>query len=278
MSALVELNPPVILDARSGPDAQAAFAEAHFPGARWVDLEIELSAPTRNPAVGGRHPLPPLPAWCARIGTLGIAPDVDVVVYDALGGGNAAARAWWMLRAVGHARVQVVDGGWDAIVEAGVPLTGDRAPGPAAGRAPASVAEDRGPYPATVTGWPVVDAGFVNQVREDPAWCVIDARAPERYRGESEPIDPVAGHIPGAKNFYWQSQLTPEQRFRPSTELARELNAVTQGVPADRIICYCGSGVTACHVLLGLEASGKSGALLYPGSWSEWCLREELPR
>ncbi len=166
-----------------------------------------------------------------------------------------------MLRAVGHARVRVVNGGWDAIVAAGVPL--------AAGRAP--LCADRKPYPATVTAWPVVDAGFVDRVREDPAWCVIDARAPERYRGESEPIDPVAGHIPGAKNFYWQSQLTPDQRFRSSADLARDLHAVTQGVSPDRIICYCGSGVTACHVLLGLEAAGKPGGLLYAGSWSEWC-------
>ena len=259
---LSRLERPVILDARGGAGAREAFAAAHLPGARWVDLETELSALPADPRDGGRHPLPSIADWCARVGQWGIGPETDVVVYDALGGGNAAARLWWMLRAIGHERVFVVDGGWDAISCSGV-----------TGASPGG----RGPYPASVTEWPVVDASFVDRIRNDPAWSLIDARAPERHRGETEPIDPVAGHIPGATNFYWQRQLEPNKRFRPIAEVARDLDAVLGETSPDHVVCYCGSGVTACHVLLGLEAAGKPGGRLYVGSWSEWC-RQDRPR
>lgn len=194
-----------------------------------------------------------------------MSPSSTILVYDAAGGGLAAARARWMLRAIGHEAVAVVDGGWQALREANAAIeSGDALP---------SSAE---PYPARVERWPIVDADFVERIRNDPSWCLIDARAPERYSGKTEPLDPVAGHIPGAHNLYWQSQL--EDGRLDSLEMVRERFRMLAGnVPPERIVCYCGSGVTACHLLLSMEAAGLIGAQLYLGSWSEWC-RQDRPR
>jgi len=253
------LGQAVFLDARGGADATSAYLRGHVPGAVRVDLETDLSEP-REPALGGRHPLPSVDTWCARLGGWGVAPSTPVIVYDAAGGGIAAARAWWMLRAIGHEPLAVLDGGWHALREAGAPVE--------AGDSRASFV---GPYPSNVERWPTVDAVTVERVRTDPSWCVIDARAPERYKGQSEPLDPVAGHIPGAHNLYWQSQLHSDGVFDSRDALRERYAAILGDVPSERVICYCGSGVTACHLLLAMEACGLSGAQLYVGSWSEWC-------
>jgi len=249
----------VFLDARSGPDADSAYQRGHVPGASRVDLETDLSEPG-EPALGGRHPLPSLQTWLARVGSWGVSPSTPVIVYDAAGGGMAAARAWWMFRAIGHAPLAVLDGGWQALREAGVATEADD-----------SRANPVGPYPSGLEHWPTVDASLVEHVRIDPSWRLIDARAPERYKGRSEPLDPVAGHIPGAHNLYWQSQLHSDGVFHSRDALRERYAQILGDVPSERVICYCGSGVTACHLLLAMEACGLSGAQLYVGSWSEWC-------
>lgn len=259
------LGQAVFLDARSGPDATGAYRQCHVQGAVRVDLEADLSEPG-DPAEGGRHPLPSLDTWLARLGRWGVSPTTPVIIYDAAGGGMAAARTWWMLRAIGHAALAVVDGGWQALCEAGVPSDeGD----------PSTHSVD--PYPSEIDRWPTADAALVEHVRADPTWRVIDARAPARYKGLSEPLDPVAGHIPGAHNLYWQSQLDSDGVLQTSAVLRERYARILGEVPPERVVCYCGSGVTACHLLLAMEASGLSGARLYVGSWSEWC-RQERPR
>jgi len=253
------LGQAVVLDARVGPDAAEAHRGVHLPGARRVDLETDLSEPA-NPERGGRHPLPPLDVWLARLGAWGISPSTPVIVYDDAGGGMAAARAWWMLRAIGHEPLAVVDGGWQALLSAGV----------ATERGDARI-DSVGPYPSNLHRWPNVDAELVERARTDATWRLIDARAPERYAGSSEPLDPVAGHIPGAYNLYWQSQLDADGAFASHEILRARYTAILGNVSSERVVCYCGSGVTACHLLLAMEACGLTGARLYVGSWSEWC-------
>ncbi len=264
IEAIPLLGNAIFLDARAGPDARAAYERAHVPGAIYVDLESGLSE-LGDPTSGGRHPLPPLDVWLARLGNWGATHSTPIVVYDAAGGGMAAARVWWMLRAIGHEALAVVDGGWKALHAAGAPSE--------AGESSANPAR---PYPCEVDHWPAIDAAFVERVRSDPSWRVIDARAPERYEGKIEPLDPVAGHIPGAHNLYWQSQLDGDGMFHSRTTLRERYVQILGDVPPEHVICYCGSGVTACHLLLAMEACGLSGAQLYVGSWSEWC-RQERP-
>jgi thiosulfate/3-mercaptopyruvate sulfurtransferase len=184
-----------------------------------------------------------------------------VLIYDAENAGMAAARAWWMFRAIGHEPLAVVDGGWAALCDAGVPSEPGSAPEP----------NPDEPYRTSVSQWPAVDADFVERIRTDSEWCLIDARAPERYAGESEPIDPIAGHIPGARSLYWQTQIDESGKLIDHAELRARYAALLDGVPPERVVCYCGSGVTACHLLLAMSACGLDGARLYVGSWSEWC-------
>lgn len=259
------LGQSVLLDARSDSNGATEYRQAHVRDAIRVDLETDLSEPA-DPAEGGRHPLPSLDTWLARLGCWGVTPATPVIIYDAAGGGMTAARAWWMLRAIGHEAVAVVDGGWQALRAAGAPIDD---------RDPSMRALD--PYPSGVVHWPVVDADLVESARVDPRWRVIDARAPARYEGLTEPLDPVAGHIPGAHNLYWQSQLDTDGMLQPGTVLRERYAHILGAVPPERVVCYCGSGVTACHLLLAMEACGLSGAQLYVGSWSEWC-RQERPR
>ena len=263
--ALRLLGRAVFLDARAGAAAAASYRAAHLPGARRADLDADLSQ-IDDPAEGGRHPLPPLTTWLERLGRWGIGSSTPVLIYDAGGGGMAAARAWWMLHAIGHRPLAVVDGGWQALCALGAAMeTG----------APAF--EELGPYPSELATWPSVDADFVEKIRLDSSWRLIDARAPERHAGRTEPLDPIAGHIPGARSHYWQSQLTADGAFDSGESLRRRYAELLDGVPPERVVCYCGSGVTACHLLLAMEAAGLAGAKLYVGSWSEWC-RQDRPR
>lgn len=249
----------VLLDARS----REAFTHGHLPGALHADPDVDLSAagePDHDPARGGRHPLPSPAAWARRLGEWGITPGIPVVVYDEASGGNAAARAWWMLRAAGHADCAVLDGGLQAALAAGF----ERSQEPSA-----SVA--RPPYPFDRWRWPSVPLETVAERVRDPAWVVLDVRSAERWRGETEPFDPVAGRIPGARNLFWQENLGEGGRFKGRDELRAMYESLLGGRPPDRLIVHCGSGVTACHTLLALEAAGLPGASLYVGSWSEWC-------
>lgn len=227
-----------------------AYLDAHIPGAVYVDLEADLSA-GEGP---GRHPLPAWDVFASRMEALGIGAHSVVVAYDDRGGG-VAARLWWMLRAIGHEQSLVLDGGLRAWTAAGLPLTADL-PTFEPGRLPvnrqAGITVDR------------------DEVRARLGTVVaLDARAAPRYRGESEPIDPVAGHIPSAVNAPYEDNLADDDRFLPPEVLATRYRAL--GVDdSTTTVVYCGSGVTACHNILAMEHAGVGGAVLYPGSWSDW--------
>jgi thiosulfate/3-mercaptopyruvate sulfurtransferase len=257
----------LLLDARTGPDARKSYSEAHLPGALFVDLETDLSGPAHDPAQGGRHPLPTVENFTARLGQLGVTPGSHVVIYDEQSGANAAARVWWMLRALGHERVQVLDGGLAAARAAGMATTEE-----------ASVATSCAPYPALAWQWPTVDIEAVERARIDPNALVLDVRANARFAGANEPVDPIAGHIPGAQNLPLSENLTPEGRFKPEAELKAQYERLLGQREPSAVIVHCGSGVTACHTLLALERANLPGAALYVGSWSEWCRNPERLR
>lgn len=246
-----------LLDVRyktGGPPGRAEFLQGHLPSAAYVDLDADLASP---PGEGGRHPLPAPEVFVAAMRRAGVSRSRPVVVYDDWSG-HAAARGWWLLRHYGHPDVRVLDGGWSAwVAEGGEVATGEDNP----------TAGDFGGEPGAM---PVVDADTVLDVG-----VLIDARAPERYRGETEPIDPVAGHIPGAVNVPTARNLDNHGRFRGASEL-RELYAAVGATEDADVAAYCGSGVTAAHDVLALEVAGVRAAL-YPGSWSGWITDPDRP-
>lgn len=252
----------VILDCRHDlanlAAGREAYAAGHIPGALFADVESDLSGAKRG-ADGqfhGRHPLPERAAFIDTLRSWGIGEDTQVVACDAHGG-MFAARLWWMLRWVGHPAVAVLDGGIAAWQAAGLPLSSE-----VPRRAPGSIA-DKGQLAGTVTAADVL-ANIGSGER-----TVIDARAPDRFRGENETIDPVGGHIPGAKSRFFKDNLQADGRFKDAAQLRDEWRELVSD-PASAVM-QCGSGVTACHNLLALEIAGMPGAALYPGSWSEWC-------
>jgi thiosulfate/3-mercaptopyruvate sulfurtransferase len=249
----------VLVDARSGADAYQRYQAAHLQGALHVDLDKALSEKPADPASGGRHPLPDIGKFTTLLGNLGITPATRVIIYDDKNGANAAARFWWMLKAVGHEQVQVVDGGLNSIQQQGLPLS-SAIPSPS----------QKGAYPATAWKRPTATIDAVAKAAADPGFLVIDVREGYRYRGESEPIDLTAGHIPGAINIPYLQNLDKDGSFLPAETLAAQYKeALGKRAPA-HVIVHCGSGVTACHTLLALEHAGITGASLYVGSWSEW--------
>ncbi len=260
--ALRDLAAPVrLLDVRPGAEPYAA---GHLAGALHADVDVALStalAPGFDPARGGRHPLPAPAAWAARLGAWGVGPDTRVVAYDAAGGGLAAARLWWMLRAAGHERIAVLDGGLPAAQAAGFAVT-SAAPPPVPARPP---------YPFTAWERPLVEVAALERLLRDPAWKVLDVRSRERWRGETDPYEPSPGRIPGTVNLPYTDNLGPDGRFKPPAALRAMYLELLGGTPPERLAVHCGSGVTACHALLALEVAGLHGASLYVGSYSEWC-------
>lgn len=261
----------MLLDCRfdlAAPEAgRKAYLEAHIPGALYADLNQDLSAtPTAH---SGRHPLPDPKRFAAWLRSLGVGPATLLVAYDE-GSAAFAARAWWLARWIGHEPVAVLDGGLRAWVEHGGCLESG-APATAAREAGPHEATTRGPgTPAGVAAGATVDSAEVQRALGCAARLIVDARAPARFAGRVEPVDPVAGHIPGAVNHPYTDNLGPDGRFLPRTELARRWRARLAGHAPRDVIAMCGSGVTACQNLLALEVAGLPGAKLYPGSWSEW--------
>jgi len=258
-----------LLDARAvltDPAAgAAAYAVSHLPGAVHADLDRDLSDHTVRGQ--GRHPLPAAAGFARRVGQWGIGPEHQVVVHDAGEGSMAAARAWWLLRLLGHERVAVLDGGLAAWRQAG----GPEETGVGAGHAPLP------PYPTDgFDAKRIASAGQVlERLGEPPGW-LLDARGAERFAGDVEPIDPVAGHVPGALNRPFALNLR-EGRFRPAAELRAELEPLLHGRAAADAVLMCGSGVTACHLLLAMEHVGLPGARVYAGSWSGWIADPSRP-
>jgi thiosulfate/3-mercaptopyruvate sulfurtransferase len=255
----LEDDPVAIVDCRFklGDESwgEQAYVAAHIPRALYAHLDRDLSGPKTG--TNGRHPLPDPDALTRTFTRFGITSGVQVVAYDQ-DNGMFASRLWWMLRWLGHDAVAVLDGGFAKWTAEGR----DTRSGTETRAAQTFVAAPRPDLLATVDQ--------VAALRADHNWRLVDARAPERFRGDVEPLDRVAGHIPGAVNHCYQTNLDAEGSFRSPEELRAHMQATLGDHPADRIVCYCGSGVTACHNLLALEHAGLTGARLYAGSWSEW--------
>ncbi|MFC1419816.1 sulfurtransferase [Streptacidiphilus cavernicola] len=289
-AALAGDRPPAVLDVRwqlGGPPGAEEYAAGHIPGSHFIDMNADLAAPAGptagaarsasggggGRATGGRHPLPEVAVFGAALRRAGVGADREVVVLDAATSA-AAARAWWLLRWAGHRRVRVLDGGLAAWTAAGLPLERE---------APAEEEGDFVPVPGAL---PVLDADEAAALAR--TGLLLDARAGERYRGEVEPIDSRAGHIPGAVSAPTMDNLRPDGRFRPAGELADRFAALgaKPGGPAGDseageavggVGVYCGSGVTAAHELLAMHLAGIEGVALYPGSWSEWSAQPDRP-
>lgn len=241
-----------------------AFMAGHIPGARYLDLEKDLSASVREDGIGGRHPLPQPEELARKLTEIGISNDTTVVAYDEQGGAMAA-RCWWLLTYLGHDRVFVLDGGFGAWKQAGYPVMS------AAEEAPSSVSGDSiTPFVPNVQHEMVVTAEDILRKRpliEEGRVVLIDSREDARYRGMAEPIDKKAGHIPGARHWFWKANLDAEGRFRTVKEQMKRFESL-QGV--EEVIVYCGSGVTACPNILALKEIGFTNVKLYAGSWSDW--------
>jgi thiosulfate/3-mercaptopyruvate sulfurtransferase len=239
-----------------------AYAAGHIPGAYFLHLDHDLSG--EKTGGNGRHPLPDPGRFAARMAACGVGPRTQVVAYDDMGG-NWAVRLWWLLRWLGHERVAILDGGFPAWRGEGRAVATEE-PAPRAGSFAAK------PH----LGW-TVDTPFLERFHRDQGVMVVDARAPERYSGAQEPIDPVAGHVPGALNRFWKDNLAADGRFKPAAALRAEFEALLAGASPAQSVHMCGSGVTACHNLFAMELAGLPGARLYPGSWSEWCADPARP-
>ena len=232
-----------------------AYAEGHIPGAQYLHLHHDLSGETNGS--NGRHPLPDPQNFATRLGSLGLTPDTPVAIYDDAGG-MFAARVWWMLRWIGHrGHVAVLDGGIQAWQTAGYPVSQQPQSFPAQ------------TYPLIKAG-PVVRAQDVLSFLGSASAYLLDARSGDRFRGEGETLDPVGGHIPGARNRFFRDNLADDGHFKSADQLRTEFMAQLAGTDPATVVHSCGSGITACHNLLAMEVAGLTGSRLYAGSWSEW--------
>ncbi|EON76157.1 Thiosulfate sulfurtransferase, rhodanese [Lunatimonas lonarensis] len=246
----------LLIDASFG---KSTYEASHLKGAIYADLNADLSDIQPDAAQGGRHPLPTTEQFALTLGKWGIKSDTHVIVYDNKQGSMSAARFWWMLRAAGHEKIQVLDGGFQAAVEAGFPTeSGEVIPIPVA------------PYPIQAWQLPLVNMAETEAAASDPNKTVIDVRERDRYLGIVEPIDLVAGHIPGAVNIPFSNNLNATGRFKSPEELRHLYKPFADNSASENVTVHCGSGVTACHTLLAWAHAGLPIPKLYVGSWSEW--------
>ena len=249
----------VLIDARSGADAREKFQTAHLKGAFHVHLEEDLSDIKEDLSKGGRHPLPAPSVFGSLLGQLGITSATRVVVYDDQGGANAAARFWWMLRAAGHQQVQVLNGGMQSAIAAGFPVSSQQ-------ERPQPVSN----YPVTTWGLPTCTMEQVASAVLDNHFLVVDVREEDRHMGLTEPIDTIAGHIPGTANLPYTWNLDENMFLLKPFELREMFTELLGNRTIDQVIVHCGSGVTACHTLLAMDYAGLGIPAIYTGSWSEW--------
>lgn len=240
---------------------ERVYGDSHIPGAVFLHCDRDLSGPMTGS--NGRHPLPDRQTLAARCAAIGIGPQTQVVVYDDAQG-MIAGRLWWLLRWLGHDRLALLDGGWQAWLASGAAVT-EVQPSLLATTFTAAAADG------------AVDATYVQERLETPHMHLIDARSPDRYRGENETIDPVGGHIPGAVNRFFRDNLQADGRFKPAAQLRAEWLAVLAGNTPTAVVHQCGSGVSACHNMLAMEIADLPGSRLYAGSWSEWCADRGRP-
>ncbi|MBL8480732.1 MAG: sulfurtransferase [Rhodocyclaceae bacterium] len=263
---LLQTNSALAVDCRHSLADPAfgrnAYLHGHLPGAVFAHLDEDLSGPCSGS--NGRHPLPDADRLARRLAELGVRADHLVVAYDDAGS-MFAARLWWLLRWLGHERVAVLDGGLQAWQAAGLPLE-SAVPG-----------HPPGDFRRRAAAAHTVCAGDVQGALESESMLVVDARSPDRYRGENETLDPVGGHIPGAVNRFFRDNVDAQGRFHSPAHLREQWQAILGPRHAHEIVHQCGSGVTACHNLLAMEIAGLTGSRLYPGSWSEWCADPARP-
>lgn len=259
---LKNLNPKELLiaDVRFGPAAKDTYCEKHLKEAVFVDMETDLSMSKKDFANGGRHPLPLLDDFAETLGRLGITASTHVVIYDDKNGAMAAARFWWMLKAVGHERVQVLNGGLQAAEQANFPLeNGKNQPKPVE------------TYPIQSWQLPQAERSEVSLATQNEQMHIVDVRSAERYGGDVEPIDPIAGHIQTALNIPFQENLDDKGFFLSADKLRVLYKEKLPTTEASQLIFHCGSGVSACHSLLAFAEAGFEMPKLYVGSWGEWC-------
>jgi len=249
----------ILIDARSGKNAKANYEEKHLDGALFIDLENQLADIKQDASNGGRHPLPKIENFARTLSDQGISKKSHVVIYDDKNGSNAAARFWWMLKAVGHEKVQVLNGGFQATEKINFPTSSKT-----------EIINKTASY--KVDNWilPVAEIDEVENVSQDINHILIDVRETSRYNGETEPIDLIAGHIPGAINIPFTENLDENGLFLPPNKLKEKYKKIFQNVKPENIIVHCGSGVTACHSLLAIAYAKLEIPKLYVGSWSEW--------
>nr|WP_315171790.1 sulfurtransferase [uncultured Flavobacterium sp.] len=249
----------LLVDASNGPNTRLNYENKHLEGAIFVDANTQLATIETDVAIGGRHPLPSIEDFSKTLGDLGITPQTWVVVYDDKNGANAAARFWWMLRAIGHEKVQVLNGGIQAAEKIGFPVNSE---------AVSTAKKEK--YSCTTWQWPLASIDEVEKIAKLPSHTVIDVREPFRYNGESEPIDLIAGHIPGAINVPFTQNLDENGLFLPPEVLKEKYSPILAESSTENTIVHCGSGITACHTLLAIHHAGFATPKLYVGSWSEW--------
>lgn len=249
----------VIVDAGSGGSAYEKYLEEHIDGALYVDVNNDLAQIPKDAKNGGRHPLPSLEKFEEVLHRLGIKQNSHVIVYDDKNASIAGARFWWMLRAAGIEKAQILNGGIQKAKEKGLFLN-------------SKIVEPKSVEKLSLKEWklPKVDINFIAQHSEKPDYIVIDVREKDRYDGKTEPIDDVAGHIPGAINIPFKENLNEDGTFKSPEALHEKYAEILRDIPSDKISIHCGSGVTACHTLLALDYAGFKIPNLYVGSWSEW--------
>ncbi|WPO77543.1 sulfurtransferase [Flavobacterium sp. KACC 22761] len=248
----------VLIDARAGLNAEENYKNEHLKNARYVDLNKDLATVDCNPKNGGRHPLPSLEKFSEVLSKTGISPESHVVIYDDKNGSNAASRFWWMLKSIGHEKVQVLNGGLQEAIKVGFPINSG------------SEQFEKSNYPVSNWKLAVADIEEVEKARKNDQNIVIDVRDKNRFDGLTEPLDLIAGHIPGAINIPFSENLDENGFYKSAEVLNEKYTAILGDINPENVIVHCGSGVTACHTLLAMDYAGIPIPKLYVGSWSEW--------
>ena|SRR6218665_2473154 len=254
----LNLSEIILIDARAGSNTFEAYQKEHLKGARFVDLNLDLASIPENPENGGRHPLPTIEQFAETLSKLGVSPSDHIIVYDDKNGSNFAARFWWMMRAAGHEKIQVLNGGYQSALQNDFPTNSG------------TETFQKTTYPIKEWKLALADIEEVEKARKNDQNLVIDVRDKNRFDGLTEPLDLIAGHIPGAVNIPLTENLDESGFFKSSQELAQKYKSVIGDKKDENIIVHCGSGVTACHTLLAMDYAGLPIPKLYVGSWSEW--------
>ena len=250
----------LIFDVSNSKNAKINYENEHLEGAFFVDINTQLADIKSDVSEGGRHPLPKIESFAKTLTELGISKDKHIIIYDDKNGSNAAARFWWMLKSVGHEKVQVLNGGLNAAKEHHFPMNSNVE----------TIKRASEPYPIDKWNLPTIELNEVENVSQNPDYLVVDVRDRERYEGKTEPIDLIAGHIPGAINIPFTENLDPNGLFIKPEKIKNKYKTLFGETKTENIIIHCGSGVTACHTLLALDYAEMEIPKLYVGSWSEW--------